>query len=189
MKQNLPGKLIIVSAPSGAGKTTLCDAMVRHFDNLVYSISYTTRAPRHDEKEGEDYFFISEHEFKKHIKNNNWAEWAKVHDHYYGTHASFISENLSVGRDILLDIDVQGAKQIIQRYPDSTTIFIMPPSLDVLRIRLESRGTDSKEVIDKRLENAKQEIDKKGLYQHIIVNDDLENAINELITIIHEKNI
>jgi guanylate kinase len=187
MKQNLPGKLIIVSAPSGAGKTTLCDAMVKHFDNLAYSISYTTRSPRHDEKEGEDYFFISEHEFKKHIKNNDWAEWAKVHGHYYGTHASFISKNLSVGRDMLLDIDIQGAEQIIQRYPESITIFIMPPSFDVLRSRLESRGTDSAEVIENRLLNAKKEIDKKGMYQHIIVNDDLEKTINELISILHEK--
>ncbi len=187
MEQHSPGKLIIVSAPSGAGKTTLCDAIVKHFDNLAYSISYTTRAPRHDEKEGEDYFFISEHEFKKHIENNSWAEWAKVHGHYYGTHASFISENLSAGRDILLDIDVQGAKQIVRRYPESITIFIMPPSFDVLRSRLESRGTDSKEIIDKRLENAKKEIDKKDMYQHIIINDDLEKTINELTLIIDEK--
>ena len=178
------GRLIVVSAPSGAGKTTLCDAVINRVDNLLYSISHTTRMPRHGEENGKDYFFISKDAFKENIKNNNWVEWANVHGHYYGTHASFIKDNLSKGRDILLDIDVQGAEQIIERFPETVTIFIMPPSFDVLRHRLEKRGADSETVIRERLENAKAEIDKKDMYQHIIINDDLEKATSELISII-----
>jgi len=184
MKQHTHGKLIVISAPSGAGKTTLCSAAIKHFDSLAYSISHTTRAPRSGEKDGRDYFFISEDEFKENIKNNNWAEWANVHGHFYGTHASFIENNLSEGRDVLLDIDVQGAEQIIKHFPETITIFIMPPSFDALRNRLEKRGTDSESAIKKRLENAKTEIDKKSMYQHIIINDDLEKATSELISII-----
>lgn len=187
MKQDSHGKLIVISAPSGAGKTTLCNALIKHFDNLAYSISHTTRAPRHGEKDGKEYFFISEDEFTENSKNNNWAEWANVHGHFYGTHASFIKDNLAKGRDILLDIDVQGAEQIVKRFPETITIFIMPPSFDTLRNRLEKRGTDSERSITKRLENAKTEIAKKSMYQHIIINDDIEKAVHELISILDEK--
>jgi len=180
------GRLIVVSAPSGAGKSTLCDAVINRVDNLLYSISHTTRPPRQGEKDGEDYFFISEDEFKDNIKNNNWVEWAKVHGHYYGTHASFIEDNVSKGRNILLDIDVQGAKQIVERFPDTVTIFIMPPSFEVLRSRLESRSTDSRDVIEQRLLSAGNEMDCKDIYNHIIVNDDLETAVNECLSIINE---
>ena len=187
MEQRTQGRLIVISAPSGAGKTTLCDAVIKHFDSLLYSISHTTRAPRRGEINGKDYFFISEDEFKENIKHNNWVEWAKVHGHYYGTHASFIKDNLSQGKDVLLDIDVQGAEQIIRQFPETITIFIMPPSFNVLKRRLESRGTDTRSAIEQRLQNAQKEIDKKDMYQHVIINDDLEKATNELISILDEN--
>ncbi|RLC31683.1 MAG: guanylate kinase, partial [Deltaproteobacteria bacterium] len=120
------GSIFIISAPSGAGKTTLCNALLNKFPDLHYSISHTTRKPRTGESDGVDYFFITSHEFKQNIENGTWAEWAQVHDHFYGTSAQFIDHHLSEGKDILLDIDVNGASQIMNRYPDSITIFIMP---------------------------------------------------------------
>ena len=178
-----PGFLFIISAPSGAGKSTLCHAVMDRFSDLAYSISYTTRSPRSGEKNGVDYHFIVKDEFEKGIAHGRWAEWAEVHDHYYGTCADFLDGELSVGRDILLDIDFQGTRQILQRYPDSVTIFIMPPSLEILKFRLQSRGTDSPEVIAVRLKNARKEMAQKDLYRHIITNDRLTDAVAELITI------
>lgn len=178
------GRLFIVSAPSGAGKTTLCSALMNHFVDMLYSISYTTREPRKGEKDGVDYHFISREYFEKQITAGRWAEWANVHGNYYGTSAVFLDEAVASGKDILLDIDVEGTKQIIERYPDSITIFIMPPSLDVLRLRMDSRGADSKEVIEKRMTNAEKEISQRGIYRHVIVNDNLPKALEELISII-----
>ena len=178
-----PGSLFIISAPSGAGKSTLCRAVLDRFSDLVYSVSYTTRSPRSGEQNGVDYYFIAKDEFEKGIARGRWAEWAKVHDHYYGTSADFLDEALGDGRDILLDIDIQGTRQILQRYPDGVTIFIMPPSLETLKSRLQSRGTDSSEVIAVRLKNARQEMAQKDLYRHIITNDRLTDAVAELITI------
>jgi len=177
------GNLFIVSAPSGTGKTTLCKAALSQFVNLQYSVSSTTRSPRQGEQDGVDYFFITKKEFEKKIAEDKWAEWASVHDNYYGTSAEFLDEKLSAGIDILLDIDVQGAEQILSKFPDCVTIFIMPPSPDALQARLSKRGTDSEEVIAKRLINAEKEIEKKGMYRHIIVNDKLQVAIDELISI------
>ena len=179
-----PGRLFIVSAPSGAGKSTLCQAVRDRFPDLVYSISFTTRAPRAGEKDGVDYFFISTAEFEKRIQQEDMAEWAEVHGHYYGTSASFLKQQLSAGQRVLLDIDVEGTKQIIQLFPDSVTIFIMPPSLEVLRKRLEKRGTDSPEAIQKRLAAAEAEIAQRDLYQHIIVNDRLDDAVEAFSDII-----
>ena len=178
-----PGVLFIISAPSGAGKSTLCRAVLNRFADLVYSVSYTTRSLRGGEQNGVDYHFISKDEFEKGIAQGRWAEWAEVHDHYYGTCADFLSRELNAGRDILLDIDIQGAGQILQRYPDGVTIFIMPPSLETLKSRLQSRGTDSPEVIAIRLKNARAEIAQKDVYRHIITNDRLTDAVAELIAI------
>ena len=179
-----PGVLFIISAPSGAGKSTLCRAVLNRFSDLVYSVSYTTRSLRGGEQNGVDYHFISKDEFEKGISQGRWAEWAEVHNHYYGTCADFLDGELNAGRDILLDIDIQGAGQILQRYPDSVTIFIMPPSLKTLKARLQARGTDSPEVIAVRLKNAQDEIAQKDVYRHIIINDRLTDAIAELIAII-----
>jgi guanylate kinase len=178
------GRLIVVSAPSGAGKTTLCEAACRHLPHLVYSVSSTTRAPREGEQEGQDYFFVSEAQFREGIATGKWAEWARVHDHYYGTSARFIEDHLDAGRDVLLDIDVQGAAQILQRYPDALTIFIMAPSKAVLRQRLSERGLDSAEVIDKRMQNAESEIARRGMYRHVVVNDDLDRAIARFVSLL-----
>jgi guanylate kinase len=178
------GNLFIVSAPSGAGKTTLCQAVRERIPDLAYSVSYTTRLPREGEKNGGDYYFISRAEFEEGIKNDKWLEWALVHDHFYGTSKDQVEYHLAHGSDILLDIDVNGAFQILAKHPESITIFIMPPSLDALRNRLESRGTDAPETIARRLDNAVDEITRKDLYRHIIVNDVLPEAVEQIISII-----
>jgi guanylate kinase len=185
MKPNR-GHLFIISAPSGAGKTTLVKAVLQQFRDVLYSISYTTRKPRADEQDGIDYHFISKQDFKKGINKGRWAEWAEVYGNYYGTSAEFIEKGLSSGCDILLDIDVQGTLQILKHYPDSVTIFILPPSMNALRKRLEMRGSDSQAVIEKRLFNAKKEMTQKKMYRHIIVNDILSEAIKELSALFEE---
>lgn len=180
------GHLFILSAPSGAGKTTIAKAVLQKFTDMCYSISYTTRKPRAEEREGVDYHFVSKQDFKNGIKKARWAEWAEVYGNYYGTSAEFIEKKLSSGCDILLDIDVQGTLQILKHHPDSVTVFILPPSINALRKRLEMRGTDSQAVIEKRLINAKKEMAQKKLYRHIIVNDELSAAIDEICAIFNK---
>ena len=180
-------KLFIISAPSGAGKTTLVKAVLKRLPGLLYSVSYTTRPPRGVEKQGADYFFINKKEFIKNIEKKRWAEWAEVYGNFYGTSSDFLDKNLGSGKSILLDLDIKGTLQILKRYPDSITIFIMPPSLDVLKRRLESRGTDGRKEIKKRLLEAKKEMAKKDLYHHIIINDDLKISINDLVSFMEQK--
>jgi guanylate kinase len=176
--------IFIISAPSGAGKTTLRKAALAAFADMRYSVSFTTRPPRPGEENGQDYVFVTAPEFEAGIRGGRWAEWARVHGNYYGTCADVLAQSLASGCDILLDIDVQGAQQICARFPESVTIFIMPPSLEVLRQRLVSRGTDRPEVIALRIENAGREMTQRDAYRHVVVNDDLETAITELIRII-----
>ena len=178
------GCLLILSAPSGAGKTTLCQALCRHFPDMLYSVSHTTRLPRPGEIQGIDYHFIAKDEFIHLIKSGEWAEWAEVHGNYYGTSANFLKRGLEAGKDILLDIDVQGMLKILKRYPSSVTVFIRPPSLEALRERLESRGGDKPDIIKIRMINAKKEMAEAHRYRHVIVNDDLETATLELILLI-----
>jgi guanylate kinase len=181
-----PGHLFILSAPSGAGKTTLRRAVLKRFSDLLYSVSYTTRITRDGEQDGADYYFISKVEFEKGIAADCWAEWAAVHGNYYGTSAEFLNRNLAAGNDILLDIDVQGTRKILERYPQSITIFIIPPSLSVLEQRLQSRATDSAEAIRLRLKNAKKEMVQKKEYRHVIINDKLADAVEQLASIINK---
>jgi guanylate kinase len=178
------GRLFIVSAPSGAGKTTLCSALRRRIPTLGYSVSATTRAPRPGEREGIDYFFTDPQTFEAGIREGRWAEWARVHDHYYGTPAAFLDRAMGAGQDLLLDIDVQGAAQLVERYPDSVTIFIEPPSMAVLARRLAARGTDDPASVARRLRNAEAEMRHRGAYRHRIVNDRLEEALDALAAIV-----
>ena len=181
------GRLFVVSAPSGAGKTTLCKAARKRLPDLVYSVSTTTRQPRMGEKEGRDYFFVSEAHFIKGIDAGRWLEWAKVHDNFYGTSARFVTRHLNAGQDVLMDIDVQGAKQVVRNYPDAITIFIAVPSMAILRRRLMARGLDDTTVIDKRLKNARAEMDRQGMYRHIVVNDNLDAAIELFVAILSDQ--
>lgn len=180
------GHLFILSAPSGTGKTTLRLALLERISDLRYSVSYTTRKPRKGEIDGGDYYFITRDEFEKGIAEDRWAEWASVHGNYYGTSAAFLENKLSVGQDVLLDIDVQGAAKLIRRYPDSITIFIMPPTIEVLKERLQSRASDSEAAIRLRLKNAEAEMAQKKMYRHVIINDRLSDAIAELTSLINQ---
>jgi guanylate kinase len=178
--------LFIISAPSGGGKTTLCREVRKQFPDMLYSVSYTTRKPRKGEQDGVDYHFIGKNEFKTRIDERQWAEWALVHGNYYGTAAAFLDKGLIAGHDILLDLDVQGTRQLLKRYAECVAIFIRPPSLQALQRRLEARGSDSRETIAVRLRNAEKEIAQQDLYHHVIVNDLLPVAIKELISIIEK---
>ena len=179
------GRLFIVSAPSGAGKTTLVRRVLDLIPGLIYSTSYTSRQPRRGEQNGVDYHFLSAEEFAEGIRKQRWAEWAIVHGNYYGTSTDDLEKNLAEGKDILLDIDVQGTFQILRLYPQSITIFIQPPSFDTLQERLEKRATDSQDSIAQRLKNAQKELNQKDRYQHIITNDRISSAVEELAALIH----
>lgn len=178
------GYLFIVSAPSGAGKTTLCRALLRHFPDIRYSVSYTTRPPRRAEQDGVDYRFISSEEFEAGIEQGRWAEWAQVHGHYYGTDAGFLAGSVAGGEDVLLDIDVQGACQLVKRFPEAVTIFVMPPTIEALRARLKKRGSDDCEVVSRRMAAAEKEIRCRSRYRHVVVNDDLQTATAEMVSLV-----
>lgn len=184
MMYNHKGVLFVISAPSGAGKSTLIKALMQNIPDLIFSVSHTTRAPRAGESHGRDYFFVDKHEFEDMIENGRLAEWAKVHDNYYGTSMGFIEENLSTGTGIILDIDVQGKEQIEKVFPECVSIFIMPPSIEILRQRLSARGTETPESLAKRMTNAEFEILRKDGYRHIIVNDDLDVASEEITNLV-----
>ncbi len=180
------GRLFVISAPSGAGKSTLCRRLKAACPELKYSVSTTTRAPRPGETDGVEYFFISKEAFTDQINENAFVEWAEVHGHFYGTSARFLETAIADGISLLLDIDVQGMRQLIGRFAHAVTIFIAPPSMDVLESRLRSRGTDSEAVIQTRLQNAVDELAAMHEFQHIIMNDDLETAAAELIALVKD---
>lgn len=178
------GILFIVSAPSGAGKTTLCQKISSMVPNLIHSVSYTTRPPRSGEVNGRDYTFIDEDEFRHMIEEDEFAEWAKVHGHLYGTSRKRLEEMMEAGIDVILDIDTQGAMQIKEKYSEGIYIFILPPSMKVLVERLEKRMCNSKDEITKRLKSAIDEIKDYKNYDYVIVNDIFEKALREIEAII-----
>lgn len=181
---NRQGTLFIISAPSGAGKTTILKEVKLRLPDIRFSVSCTTRPPRSGEEHGKDYFFMSHEEFLKGISENRFVEWACVHGNYYGTDRRTIEGWINEGSDVLLDIDVQGGRLIKCQYPGAATIFILPPSWEELERRLRQRGTDSEEVIQKRLHNARGEIAEALWYEYTVINDDLSKAVEEVMAII-----
>jgi guanylate kinase len=186
-KRPMP-RLIVISAPSGAGKTTLCKRLLdAHPKDIVLSISSTTRQPRGQEKHGSEYLFITPEEFKKGIERNEFAEWALVHGNYYGTSKKVIEDSFAKNLSVLLDIDVQGAQTLKNAFPDRAyRIFIAPPSLEELEKRLRSRGTDSEDTIQKRLKTAQVEMTHRDQFDQWLVNDDLEKAYKKLTSIVEK---
>ena len=179
------GKLIIFAAPSGAGKSSLINKIIeRDLNNFELSISATTRAQRDGETHGKDYFFISDNEFNELKNSEAFIEYAVVHGHQYGTLKSFINEKLDTGTNIVLDIDVQGFKQIKEVIKDTISIFIIPPSIEELSKRLTMRGLDSDETIKERLINAKTELKSAELFDYIVLNQDFDKALKEISSII-----
>jgi guanylate kinase len=179
-----PGILYIISAPSGAGKTTLCRELLDIFPELRHSVSFTTRKARPGEVEGKDYFFVDREEFLRMVENGEFAEWAEVHGNLYGTSIRTLQESRADGIDLILDIDCQGAAKLKESNVQGVNIFILPPSFGELKRRLESRNSDSKEVIDQRVTNAASEILAAKWYDYIIVNDVFSKAVEELKSII-----
>ena len=181
------GTLYIVSAPSGAGKSSLIDAILKRFnadDSLRLSVSHTTRAPRGEEVDHVSYHFVTKEEFEALIERNAFYEYAKVFDNYYGTSREIVEQWLEEGKDVFLDIDWQGARQIREQTPGAKGIFIIPPSLEELESRLRKRGTDAEEVIVKRMNKAISEISHYNEYDYVIINDDFEQSVLYLRSII-----
>ncbi len=181
---NKKGLLVVVSAPSGAGKTTLCKEISRALTNLKHSISYTTRQPRPNEIDGEHYFFVSTEKFKQMVKKGEFAEWAVVHGNLYGTSKKQLSSMLNNGIDVILDIDSQGAMQIKKNWKAGVYIYILPPSFNDLKARLMERNADAKDEIKKRLKNARKEIPYYKRYNYVIINDRFDKALEKLKSII-----
>lgn len=184
-----PGNLFVVSAPSGAGKSSLVRAL-REFDARVSpSVSHTTRAPRGQEKHGREYYFVSDQEFDTMVSNNAFVEWANVHSRRYGTAKKALEERIQVGTDVLLEIDYQGALQVKEAFPNAVLIFVLPPSWDELRARLENRGEDAPEVIELRLKNAAEEMAQVSKFDFVIINELFESALFDLKAIIHAQRL
>lgn len=177
------GKLIVISGPSGAGKSTVVFKAIEGRDDVCFSTSVTTRSPRPGEVDGREYFFIDEERFREMVEKDELLEHATYVAHSYGTPRAFVEQKLNAGMNVVLDIEVQGARQVHEKMPDAVMIFVVPPSLGELRRRLEGRGTESAETIRSRLERARQEYREADFYRYIIVNDDLEIAAKEFAAI------
>jgi guanylate kinase len=180
------GKVFVISGASGTGKSTLCQSLLERMPSLKFSISYTTRPARPGETDGKQYYFVSEESFKSMVKQDEFLEWAEVHGNLYGTSRTQLEDILNSGKHALIDIDTQGANQIKQSGISATFVFVLPPSMEVLRQRLVDRKTDSGEVIERRLDNARQEITEKDWYDFEIINDEVEKAAGELEEIIRK---
>ena len=178
------GNIIVISGPSGVGKDTIVKNLLKEMDNIILSVSYTTREKREKEEDGKDYFFITKEEFEEKIKNNEFLEYATYINNYYGTSKRQVKKLLNEGIDVILVIEVKGTKIIKELIPDAILIFIMPPSLEELKNRLKKRTGDSKEQISDRLETAYQEIKQYKKYNYVVTNDDINNAVEKVKSII-----
>ena len=178
------GSIFVISAPSGGGKTSLVNALLEKLSNLKLSISYTTRQKRSSEEHTKNYYFVSEEEFEAMKQRNEFLEYATVFGNSYGTARQTVTEALQQGDDVVLEIDWQGAKQIKDNFPQAKMIFLLPPSIETLKERLHKRGSDDHVTIQKRLEQAEQEISQYGLFDYLVVNDDFDEALQQLISII-----
>ncbi|HEY1218448.1 MAG: guanylate kinase [Bryobacteraceae bacterium] len=181
--------IFIISAPSGSGKSTLVSHLMADLPGLMFSISYTTRQPRGSEKDGESYRFVARAEFEAMVKRDEFLEWAEVFGNYYGTHRGILEEARALGRDLVLDIDVQGARQLIQKIPEAVTIFILAPSRQVLESRLRARGEDRDEVIERRLRDAAEEIRRYSDYHYVLINRELDESNAILSSIVRAERV
>jgi guanylate kinase len=181
------GMLIVVSSPSGGGKGTLIDRVLQTVPGVSYSVSFTTRPPRSGEQNGREYFFVSEPVFKEMIARREFLEWADVYGHLYGTSHKQVETERDAGRDIILEIDVQGAESIRGLIPDAVTIFILPPSFELLRNRLVARATDSEADLERRLHGAPGEVEQYRHFQYVILNDDINRASAQLSSVIYAE--
>jgi guanylate kinase len=188
LKLNEKGLLVIISGPSGVGKGTIRKALFEIPDNnFCYSVSMTTRKPREGEVDGQDYFFVSKEEFEKRIKENGFLEYADFVGEYYGTPIDYIEQQMNAGKEVIVEIEVQGALQIHEQIPEAVFIFIVPPSKQALIDRLKNRGTDTPEIIKKRIEKAEREYSLAYKYDYIVVNDEVHNAADRIYAIIRAE--
>ena len=178
------GLLVVLTAPSGTGKSSVVKELLARETSLRFSVSLTTRPPRPGETDGVEYRFVTEPEFQRHVEAGDLVEWARVHGHLYGTAATEIDRSLADGTDVLLDIDVQGARQVSERYPGAVTIFLLPPDYAALEARLRGRRSDAEEVIASRLRTAASEVRHYGAFQYLVVNDAIERAGGEIRSIL-----
>lgn len=183
------GILYVVSAPSGCGKGTILETVLKNNPNIFYSVSATTRNPRVGEKDGVNYYFHTKDEFNELIKSNGMLEYASFCENYYGTPRKHVEEKIAEGKDVILEIETNGAMQIRKNCPEAVLIFILPPSVKELRRRLKKRGTESDEVIEKRVAQAEGEINKAKYYDYILVNGELQDAIDDLESIIRSTKL
>ena len=178
------GFLLVLSGPSGSGKGTVSESLMKNNDDIIFSTSVTTRTPRPGEVNGENYFFASREEFEKMVENDELLEHAFVHTNYYGTPKKFVFDEIEKGEIVLLEIDVQGALQIKEKYKEAVFIFLIPPTMDELRSRLVKRDTETEDEIETRYRNAFKELDFVGEYDYFVINDVIENAVKDIETII-----
>lgn len=176
-----------ISAPSGAGKTTLCKRLLQSSPSFIFSVSFTTRHPRKNEIEGVDYYFVSREEFQKMVNARKFVEWAEVHGQLYGTSANLLNKAIEAEKDVVLEVDVKGGTQIKKNYPQAVLVFLLPPSWQELEKRLRSRRTEDYERVKERIKQAKKEIDYAPYYDYLIINDDINRALDDLIAIIRAE--